>query len=249
MPKHVLHISPGSAPCRAVLLHLHLLRELETPDLADLEVRHLDLQAGEHKGDEYLAIHPRGVVPTLETPWGALTESRAIMRYLAELAQVAAPDADTLYPRSLYQRARVNEWLDWDLGSFYKAIGAAVYPKLFGDLEPDHAQLEAVAKAFSVLERELAEKIYVAGPRLTIADLSLAMGATMLRLVNLEVDDSPNVEGWLIRMQSIPGWNEVNAPFEQWHASIHGEDSPSAGADAAHTNAAKGEASPPRPSA
>ncbi len=49
----------------------------------ELEERALDFAKGEHKNPEYLALNANGAVPTLVDGDFVLTESRAIMQYLA----------------------------------------------------------------------------------------------------------------------------------------------------------------------
>ena len=44
----------------------------------------IDLKAGEHLSDEYKAISPAAKIPVLTTPEGTLTESAAIVTFLAE---------------------------------------------------------------------------------------------------------------------------------------------------------------------
>lgn len=63
-----------------------------------------DLNAGEHRSDEYRRVNPQQLVPTLETPSGAaLHQSLAIIEYLEE----AIPEP-ALLPRDPEQRARVR---------------------------------------------------------------------------------------------------------------------------------------------
>ena len=52
---------------------------------APYEAHKLDLAAGDQAKAAYLAVNPRARVPALVTPGGALTESPAILRYLADL--------------------------------------------------------------------------------------------------------------------------------------------------------------------
>lgn len=231
MPKHTLYVSRGSAPCRAVLYHLsriakrvegvepetYLIDHADPQHLASVEILDVDLQAGEHK-DVLAEVNPLHCVPTLVTPHGPVWESRAIMLYLAELAQTSNPDAWTFYPRRLYQRAVVNRLLDWDQGSFYRAIGSTVYPLVFQGKDPDHEALENLAKVFQYLdEHQLADgRPYLAGVNMTVADISIAMGASMVRLGGLEIDDLPNFDAWLARMEASPGWREVNVAFDAW---------------------------------
>jgi glutathione S-transferase len=60
------------------------------------------------KTQEYLAINPKGLVPTLVTDQGILQDSGVIMRYLAE--------QDTKYDlagRNLWEKAQVDQWCDY----------------------------------------------------------------------------------------------------------------------------------------
>ena len=63
----------------------------------------LDFAAGEQRGDEYLAINPKGRVPALATPGGIITETGAILEYLAATAVPGFVPADPL------QAARMRE--------------------------------------------------------------------------------------------------------------------------------------------
>lgn len=230
MPKHTLYLSRGSAPCRAVLYHLSristksvvteglfLIGDVAKPT-AEIQIVDVDLNGGAHV-EVLQGINPLHCLPTLETPFGPLWESRAVMLYLAELAQTENPDAWTFYPRKLYQRATVNRLLDWDQGTMYRAIGEAVYPLVFQGEEPSDMKLAALAKVVTHLdENELSDgRPYLTGHDMTVADISIAMGLSMLRLAGLEVDDVPHCESWLARMNQSPGWAEVNAfAFDAW---------------------------------
>ena len=80
---------------------------------------------GEHMDKEFLAINPRHCIPTIVDDDLNLWESRAILQYIVN--QYAADS--TLYPAEAKARAKVDFWLNWDMGSMYAAIIGAVYPK------------------------------------------------------------------------------------------------------------------------
>ena len=67
----------------------------------------VDLFTGEHTQPPFEAINPNHLVPVLEDGDFRLTESSAILKYLAD--KTGSP----LYPKDLQQRARVNERMDW----------------------------------------------------------------------------------------------------------------------------------------
>jgi len=72
----------------------------------DFESIPVNLMAGEHRRPEFLEINPAGKVPVLVDGDLVLTESVAIVLYLAE----KYPDKG-LVPTDLRARAQVNQWL------------------------------------------------------------------------------------------------------------------------------------------
>src|SRR5215472_9392249 len=95
-----LYYHPVSTTSRPVLL---FAAESNIP--LDLQV--VDLFTGEQYQSAYSAINPSHQVPVLEDGDFRLTESSAILKYLAE--KVGSP----AYPKDLKARAKVNEMMDW----------------------------------------------------------------------------------------------------------------------------------------
>ena len=86
----------------------------------------VDLMTGEHLKEPYTKLNPNGLVPTLVDDDFVLTESSAILKYLADKFNLA------LYPKDLKQRARVNEMMDWFNTGFYRDYGyGVVYPQIY----------------------------------------------------------------------------------------------------------------------
>lgn len=69
----------------------------------DYEYRSYVLRTGEQRGEAYLALNPQGLVPTLETPQGPISQSLAILEWLDE----THPEPPLL-PESAWERARVR---------------------------------------------------------------------------------------------------------------------------------------------
>src|SRR5215467_10648289 len=67
----------------------------------------VDLFTGEHYQPPYAGMNPNRLVPMLEDGDFRLTESSAILKYLAE--KIGSP----AYPKDLKARAKVNEMMDW----------------------------------------------------------------------------------------------------------------------------------------
>lgn len=83
----------------------------------DIEIRFLDIYKGEQNTLEFLRINPLHQVPTLVHDGFILTESRAIMMYLASLAD------SPLYPKNdLKKRALVDSRLFFDATSCFAVV-------------------------------------------------------------------------------------------------------------------------------
>jgi glutathione S-transferase len=116
------------------------------------EIAFLDMARGEHKSEAYLRINPRGQVPALETDHGVLTESTAILPYIADLA----PDRQLLPPLGSFARAQAQSWLSYLSSTLHVALARAMFPAPGCDnAEAQQAALDRVSAAFLDIDRRL----------------------------------------------------------------------------------------------
>jgi glutathione S-transferase len=180
----------------------------------ELEEHVVDFAKGEHKSAAYLAINPNGAVPTLVDGDFALTESRAIMQYLAS----TKPESGLL-PRDEKQRIDVTRWQFWDASHFSPALGTIAFEKLMKGMmglgAPDMAKVEENIKNFrrwaAVLETRLTGRDYVVGTALTIADLTLASSLMYARQAEVPVAEFKNLDAWFKRIAELDGWKRTSA--------------------------------------
>lgn len=161
-----LYMTPGSC---STGIHI-LLEELDLPFEAYL----VNLLAGDQNRADYLAMNPKGTIPTLVRDDGsALTEFQAIAWWLAR----AYPKAKLL-PDDVDGEARVIEAMDYAVGTIHMQGFARIFTTAhFTPSEADHEAvkhrgLEIVAKGYAVLDGLLAGREYVSG-RFSIADAAL----------------------------------------------------------------------------
>jgi len=170
----------------------------------------VDLRKGEQKRPEYLKLNPNGKVPTLEDNGYALWESRAIMMYLADKTP-----GQTLYPQELHARADVNHWLFWDGVHFSPAIQIPTYERVVKQMlglgEPDPKELERgtrlVTPLLKVLDDHLANREWVCGKALTLADLSIATPLAFAE--RAQIDVPANIASWFARVQALDAWKQT----------------------------------------
>ena len=179
----------------------------------DLEEKKLDFTKGEHKNPEYLALNPNGAVPTLVDGDFVLTESRAIMQYLAS----KKPESGLL-PRDEKARADVVRWQFWDASHFSPQIGTLAFEKMLkammGMGEPDQRKIDDALGNFrrfaAVLNKRLDGKKYVLGDALTIADLTLASSLMYARQADAPLGEFPNIQAWFSRISDTDAWKKTN---------------------------------------
>jgi glutathione S-transferase len=177
-----------------------------------LEETPLDLARGEQRSPAYLALNPNGAIPTLVDGDFVLTESRAIMQYLA----AKQPEAG-LIPRDAMARADVMRWQFWDASHFSPPLGTITFEKVIKPMvgmgEPDARKVDEALGNFrrfaAVLNERLDGKPYVVGAALTIADLTLASSLMYAREVELPLSEFPNVAAWFARITELDGWKKT----------------------------------------
>lgn len=98
-----LYFAAGSPPSRACLL---LLRTLKL----EVNVKTLNLAAGEQNTPEFLKLNPLHQVPVLTDGDFVLTEGRAILAYLVNKYSPGS----SLYPTDPEKRARIDQRLFYD---------------------------------------------------------------------------------------------------------------------------------------
>ena len=188
----------------------------------------VDLMKGEHKSPAFLKMNPSGLVPVLQDGDFVLTESSAILKYLAEKHNT--PD----YPKDLKKRAHVNEMMDWFNTQFYRELGYhLVYPQTFPHHKrsPDDVNVATVEWGKKQLEAwaEVLDKHYigankfVCGSDITIADY---LGAEILSagdLIGVNVKRYPNIDRWMSTMRSLPTWKKVHEVLDGFAASLKGQ--------------------------
>jgi glutathione S-transferase len=177
-----------------------------------LEEADVDFIKREHKAPDYVKLNPNGAVPTLVDGDFVLTESRAIMQYLASLR----PDAGLL-PRDERGRADVTRWQFWDSSHFSPQVGTLTFQRVmkqrFGMGAPDAAKVDEALAGFrrfgAVLDSHLAGKRWVVGDAMTLADLTIAPSLAYAARADVPVAEFPHLQAWLSRLCELDAWKRT----------------------------------------
>jgi len=162
----------------------------------------VDLPKGEHKQPPFLAMNSFGQVPVLED--GALTvsDSNAILVYLAERYDESA----RYWPRDAARRAEVQRWLSVAAGQLAAGPAAARLVRVF-NAPIDHAV--AIRKAhelFTLLEKELSTRPFLVGEAPTLADVALYTYTAHAPEGDVSLETYPAIRNWLSRVEALPGF-------------------------------------------
>jgi len=205
-----LYYHPASTVSRPVMMFI-------ADNAIPAEMQVVDLFTGEHKGEAYGAVNPNQLVPTLEDGDFRLTESSAILKYLADLVDSPA------YPKGLKERARVNEMMDWINTQLSRELAyGCVYAQIFPGHKRPTEEAQRVTVAWSqerakhwlaVLDQKLlgSGKPYLCGAQITIADYQGASFVHLAEVIGSDLAAYPNVKAWLGRMKQRPSWEKVYA--------------------------------------
>ena len=194
-----------------------------------VEEKVVDLMTGEHYKDEYTAINPSRMVPALVDGDFRLTESSAILKFLA--TEHKAPE----YPVDTRKRAKVDEAMDWFNTQFYRDFGyGLLYPQIFPHhkrpSDEQHAGTiawgkEKTANWFSILDKNIiGSHQYVTGDQITIADYFGGCIITAGELIGCTYEGYPNVQRWLGNVKKLASWPKVNEVMYGFAASMKGKD-------------------------
>jgi glutathione S-transferase len=176
-----------------------------------LELAPVDLMKGENRQEPHLARNPSGQMPTLETDSGMmLSEITAICEYLDE----KGPPGGSLIGATPEERANTRMWtrrIDLNIcepmaNGFRFGEGLALFQNRIRCIPEASAGLKQVAKEkLTWLDGLIAGREFVAGPKLTMADVLLFAFIDFGGQVGQPLDAAnKNLTAWFERMKARP---------------------------------------------
>lgn len=155
-------------------------------------------------------VNEMGEAPVLETMGQQLTQSGAILLYLAEMTDRFAPQDDR-------ERHEALRWILFDNHKFTSYLATYRFLKALAPTPPDPAVLAFFKGRFdgalAIVERHLGGSAFIVGDEPTIADFSLS-GYVFYPVEEHGYDwakTHPNTHAWIERMRALPGWKD---PYE-----------------------------------
>ena len=167
----------------------------------DYERIEVDLAGGEQRSEAFLAINPRGKVPVLVDGDDVITESNAILIYLA-----TKYDDGGWLPRDAFGAAQVQQWLSVAAYDVATGPAAARLVNLFG-AQLDLAGAQESSTAFlAYLEVELADRAFLAADRATLADVAVYSYVAHAPEGGVSLEPYQNLRNWIARVEALDGF-------------------------------------------
>lgn len=177
-----------------------------TAQLLELPFERIDAGAGFGivQTPEYKARNPNALVPLLDEGDFTLWESNVIVRYLA-----ARHDEGGLYPSELRTRFDAERWMDWQQTTLNNAGREAFIqyirtPAERRSQQAIDASVAATQPLLAMLDTHLAARPFMAGDRLTMADIPIACEMHRWFGLPLRQPELPHLRRWYDGIRSRP---------------------------------------------
>jgi len=157
--------------------------------------------------DDYLAMNPNRLIPTIRDGDLVLWESNAILRYLA------ARYAPALWPDNPAERARGDRWMDWQFQFADGQRDAFIGLIRTAPEERDRAKIAHAAdtcgKMMATLDGELARQPWLSGDAFGLADIPMGTYAHTYFTLDMARPSLPHVEAWYGRLKERSAYTDV----------------------------------------
>lgn len=172
---------------------------------ADYVARRIDFKAEQQRSADYLAINPKGRVPALVTPHGILTETPAILAYIAQTFPEArlAPQSDP------FAFGRIQAFNSFICSTLHVAHAHGRRGSRWADTPEAIAEMqrkvpETVGAAFELIEKEMFKGPWAMGEDYSIADPYLFTVALWIEVDRVDTAKLPRIMEHRERMRARP---------------------------------------------
>jgi glutathione S-transferase len=188
------------------------------------ESRLLEFSKGDPKAPEYLALNPRGKVPTLRHGDVVVRESLAILAYLERAFPQPA-----IFGETAAETGRIWQTIAEFMSYLGDPLNRVIRPLVFGEAAEKADDVREAAKAaheeFAMLERARANGRWLAGATLSAADIAIYPFFKLLLRVAARDEAKPldlgllpfegrypKLAGWIKSVETIPGYARTYPP-------------------------------------
>lgn len=178
---------------------------------------------GEQKTPDFTKLNPNNKIPVLVDDGIVITESGAILLYLAE-------KTGKFLPKDLKARIKTIEMVFYQMASLGPMLGQLfVFRGSWENKAPEVSDryFKEVSRIYAVLNKRLEGQDYMAGDEYTIADMAflpwVRAGSTVPLSSDLPIGANPNLAAWLDRVLARPAVQRGLTIPEQFSEDKHYE--------------------------
>ena len=172
---------------------------------ADYDIARINFAQNEQRSADYLKINPKGRVPALVTEKGILTETPAILIYVAQ----AFPAAKLAMLDDPFEFARLQAFNSYIASTVHvnhahgrRGARWANEQSSFDDMKAKVS--ETMAASMRLIELDFFEGPWVMGEQYTVADPYLFTMASWLEGDGVDINDLPIIKDHFERMRARP---------------------------------------------
>jgi len=161
----------------------------------------IDLLKGDQNTPAFLELNPMHKVPVLDDDGLILSDSAAILIYLARTY-----GREDLYPDKPADMAAIQRWLSFSVNEVFNGLALARAMVIFNrqlDADATHAIADI---ALNTLEAQLTLTPWLALDRATIADIACYPYTAAIGEGNISLEPFPAIRDWVTRAEDLPGF-------------------------------------------
>jgi len=197
---YTLYYAPGAC---SMAVHIALLECGQT-----VKLEKVDMMAGQQRSPEYLKINPRGQVPVL------VDGDHVIYEGAAQMIHILEKHHSPLLPTSGKERTDALQWLMYGNASLHPAYGRVFFLMKNGadDATKDALLDTATAminKQWQIIEERLSQSPYLAGDKITMADILLTVIANWSARMPKPITIGANTKKLLQKIINRPSYKQA----------------------------------------
>ncbi|WP_017444540.1 glutathione S-transferase family protein [Gayadomonas joobiniege] len=191
MSERILHQVTLSGHCHKVRLFLSLLG-------LSFTVKEIDMAAGEHQTSAFLALNPLAQVPVLIDKGLVITDSNAILIYLAQ----TYASGSHWYPDNTLVQTQIQKYLSLAAGLLAEGAAAARLINVFKAPLDKAACLRKADRLLTYLNQVLSNQNWLAAEQISIADIAHYSYIAHAPEGDVDLTLYPAVQQWLQRIET-----------------------------------------------
>jgi glutathione S-transferase len=177
---------------------------------APYAIERIDFKTNQQNSPEYLKVNPKGRVPALVTDQGVLTETPAVLAFIAQ----SFPKAKLAPLDDAFAFAQVQAFNSYLCSTLHVAHAHKMRGYRWAAEESSFADMKrmipkTVGASFSLIERDMLRGPWVTGETFTICDIYLFAMAQWLESDGVDLAALPKVVDHRSRMAERPAVKKV----------------------------------------